>query len=80
MMSGRERIHEIIFEADTPAGKRFDVILLWCIVASILVVMGESVPEWHENVNKRDDSMYSVWPRLLHERSGFIFWVVSSLC
>ena len=32
------------FEADTPAGKRFDVALLWAIVLSVLVVLvGESV-------------------------------------
>ncbi len=37
------RLHRIIYEADTPAGKRFDVILLVLIMASILVVMLESV-------------------------------------
>ena len=40
----REKIHEIIFEADTPAGKWFDVLLLICIVGSVLAVMLESVP------------------------------------
>ena len=40
----REKIHEIIFEADTPAGKWFDIILLVCIVGSVLAVMLESVP------------------------------------
>jgi voltage-gated potassium channel len=39
----REHLHEIIFEADTPAGKLFDVILLLVIVLSVLVVMLESV-------------------------------------
>ncbi len=39
----RVRLHEIIYEADTPAGKRFDVVLLWLIVASVVVVMLESV-------------------------------------
>jgi len=39
----RERIHEIIFEADTPAGKTFDVVLLILILASVLMVMLESV-------------------------------------
>jgi len=37
------RLHEIIYEADTPAGKLFDVILLILIIASILLVMLESV-------------------------------------
>ena len=40
----RRRIHEIVFEADTPAGWAFDVALTVLIVASILVVMLESVP------------------------------------
>lgn len=39
----RERLHEIIFEADTPGGKAFDVALLWCILLSILCVSLESV-------------------------------------
>ena len=40
----RLRLHEIIFEADTPAGKAFDVSLLVAILASVLVVVLESVP------------------------------------
>lgn len=39
----REHIHEIIFEADTPSGKAFDVALLIAIVGSIIVVMLESI-------------------------------------
>jgi len=39
----RERLHEIIFEADTPIGKAFDVALLMAIFLSILAVMLESV-------------------------------------
>ncbi|QDU81173.1 Cyclic nucleotide-gated potassium channel [Polystyrenella longa] len=39
----RERWYEIIFEADTPAGKLFDVLLLIAILLSVFVVMLESV-------------------------------------
>ena len=39
----RDRLHEIIFEADTPAGRAFDTALLIAIVASVVVVMLESV-------------------------------------
>jgi voltage-gated potassium channel len=39
----RGRAHEVIFEADTPAGRAFDVALLVCIAASIAVVCLESV-------------------------------------
>ena len=39
----RGRLHEIVFEADTPSGKLFDVALLVAIAVSILVVVLESV-------------------------------------
>lgn len=42
-MTWRERLYEVIFEADTPAGKLFDVVLLIVIMLSVLVVMCESV-------------------------------------
>ncbi|NMO18193.1 ion transporter [Pyxidicoccus fallax] len=41
-------MHEIIFEADTPAGKAFDVGLLWTILFSIAAVMLESVASVRE--------------------------------
>jgi len=44
----REKLHEVIFEADTKAGKRFDVILLFAILASVIIVILESVPAYHE--------------------------------
>lgn len=44
----KERIHEIIFEADTPLGKLFDIILLGAIIASVIVVILESVQEYHD--------------------------------
>ena len=31
----RDRLYIIIFEAETPAGKLFDVALLWLIIASV---------------------------------------------
>jgi voltage-gated potassium channel len=43
MPGWRARLHEVIYEADTPAGKAFDVALLICIVLSVLAVMLESV-------------------------------------
>ena len=47
-MSLRERWHTIIFEADTPAGKRFDVLLLVLILLSVLVVSVESIASFRE--------------------------------
>jgi voltage-gated potassium channel len=43
----RDRLHEVIFEADTPAGRAFDTALLIAIVASVVVVMLESVASVH---------------------------------
>ena len=37
------KLHEIIYEADTPNGKMFDIILILAIIASIILVMLESV-------------------------------------
>jgi voltage-gated potassium channel len=39
----RHRLHTIIFEADTPAGKMFDLFVLASIVLSVLVVLLDSV-------------------------------------
>jgi len=39
----REKLHEVIFEADTPSGKRFDIILIGCIIVSVIAVMLDSV-------------------------------------
>jgi len=39
----RARFHEIIFEADTPAGKLFDVLLIVSILLSVVMVMLDSV-------------------------------------
>ena len=39
----KEKLHEVIYEADTRAGKLFDVVLLLVIVFSIVLVMLESV-------------------------------------
>ncbi len=48
----QKKLHEIIYEADTPAGKWFDIILLLFILASVLFVMLESVkglpPLWYD--------------------------------
>ena len=51
----KSRLHEIIYEADTPYGKLFDVILLIFILASVVLVMLETVEaydkKYHEFFN-----------------------------
>ena len=39
------RLHAIIFEADTPAGKLFDLLLILAIILSVIAVMFDSVAE-----------------------------------
>jgi len=49
------KLHEIIYEADTPAGKWFDILLIFTILVSIILVMLESVEsidnEYHNFLN-----------------------------
>lgn len=51
----KTKLHEVIYEADTPAGKLFDVVLLIFILASIVLVMLESVTsidnKYHDLLN-----------------------------
>lgn len=44
----RERIYIIIFEADTPAGKAFDLSLIFFILLSVVLVMLDSIPGIHD--------------------------------
>ena len=43
----KARLHEIIYEADTPEGKLFDILLLIVILASIVFVMLESISSFN---------------------------------
>src|SRR5688500_8224549 len=44
----RARLHEIIFEADTRAGRLFDLVLIWLILLSVATVILESVRQIRE--------------------------------
>ncbi|MBX3607483.1 MAG: ion transporter [Piscinibacter sp.] len=43
----RRRVYTIIFEADTRAGRIFDLLLIWAILASVAVVVLDSVGSVH---------------------------------
>ncbi len=51
----KTKLHEVIYEADTPSGKLFDIVLLFVIIASIILVMLESVQsidnKYHDILN-----------------------------
>jgi len=55
----RLKLHEIIFEADTPEGKAFDIILLILIVLSVLVVLIDSVASIHLHYGRL--LLYAEW-------------------
>ena len=44
----KENIHRIIFEADTPSGRFFDIILMAAIILSVIIVILDSVPSMTE--------------------------------
>jgi len=48
----RFSLHEIIYESNTPAGKAFDVALLFAIFTSIIIVMLDSVESLHKEYGK----------------------------
>lgn len=51
----KKKLHDIIYEADTPEGKWFDIILIFTIIVSIILVMLESVEsidvKYHQVLN-----------------------------
>lgn len=44
----RRRMHAVVFEAETPEGKAFDIVVITLILASVVVVVLESVREIRE--------------------------------
>ncbi|MBD3638554.1 MAG: ion transporter [Crocinitomicaceae bacterium] len=48
----QRKMNEVIFGAETPAGKWFDIVLLIVIVLSMLGVMIESVPEYRDKIGE----------------------------
>lgn len=58
----QNQLHEIIFEADTPAGKWFDIVILYLILLSVTAVMLESVVSIREK--------YGYWLNLIE-------WIVT---
>lgn len=41
----RKKLYTVIFEAETPAGRLFDILLVWAILLSVVVVCLESIRE-----------------------------------
>ena len=58
-LSFRNRLHIIIDGTDTPAGRTFDAILIVLIIVSVLVIMLDSVEQWHQQF--REVFWYLEW-------------------
>ncbi len=67
----RAKMHEIIFEAETPAGKTFDVVLLLMILLSTIILMLETVP-----------SLQPLWGSFFYkmEWAITIFFTIEYIC
>lgn len=46
LTGARKWLNEVIFGTDTPAGKYFDVVLIWTILVSVALVLMASVESW----------------------------------
>src|SRR5687768_8773680 len=51
-MTWKQKLHRIIFGTETRAAKLFDLALLWVILASAVVVVLESIPEYQERFQR----------------------------
>ena len=55
----REKLNTLIFGAETPAGKTFDIVLIICIVLSVIAVMLDSVESIQKNYST--ELFYAEW-------------------
>ena len=69
------RLHEIIYEADTKGGKLFDVLLLVLIIASLIVVMLESMKSI--SVQYSDFLDYAEWTITILFSVEYILRIIS---
>ena len=75
-ISLREKLYDIIFEADTPAGKLFDVVLLVVILISILLVILESVSSFSHSFRHFLKIMEWLITAVFTLEYAFRIWVV----
>ena len=62
MNKTRQKIHDIIYEADTPAGKAFDILLIVVIIISVVLVALETVGWINEKYyNKSRGNFFHNW-------------------
>jgi len=74
----RSRINSIIFDTDTPAGRIFDIALLWAILFSIGVVVLESLRPLRENYGSWFLTAEWIFTGIFTLEYGVRIWVAKS--
>ena len=69
-------MHEIIFGAETRAGKLFDIILILTIILSIIVVMADSIPWIHDEYGR--ELLIAEWGFTILFSIEYILRIISS--
>lgn len=78
MIKLKSRLHEIIFEADTKAGKAFDIILLIVIALSVAFTMLETVPSFEHKYGTILNWFEWILTGLFTIEYGLRVWVVTN--
>lgn len=79
MLQGlKTKLHEIIFEADTRAGKAFDIALLVVIAFSVILTMLETVPAFENNYGTIFNFWEWVFTILFTVEYALRVWIVKS--
>lgn len=92
MTTTKKKLYSIIFENQTPAGRRFDIILLWCIMISVLIAMLDSVAslngrfgfafyliEWFFTILFTIEYLFRIYASAKRMRYVFTFWGIVDL-
>ena len=76
MRLDRERARKIIFESDTPEGRRFDVWLIGLIIASVLAIFADSLPAVHASLGPWLYGVEWLFALIFTVEYGFRLWSV----
>ncbi len=75
-MDIRRKIKLVVFGTDTRAGRFFDILLLWIILISILVIMLESVPSLNNKYHREFKTLEWIFTGLFTLEYFIRVWVV----
>jgi voltage-gated potassium channel len=78
MTWNKDSVRIVIFEANTPAGKTFDVGLIICIIASVLAVMLDSVPWIHSRFGEEFYVAEWIFTILFTIEYGLRLWCIQN--